>query len=200
MEGRMKTAINMLPQVYRRQNLARRRVVQWTVVLCAALSAIWAARWYKDREQRTLNQQLEAVAREGRPAQAMLGEITRMRHQIQQLQQHETIAQELEQQRQVIALLGAVSSAALQTDGRLRVLDCRVVDLQATDAAQVRGSQTGPAGTVTLAGLALDSPTVAEFHDGLLQSGLFADVKLIKSNEMDEVGIPMHHYEVRCEL
>ena len=53
---------------------------------------------------------------------------------------------------------------------------------------------------MTLVGVALDSPTVAEFHDGLLRSGLFADVKLIKSNERNQVGHELYDYEVRCEF
>jgi Tfp pilus assembly protein PilN len=196
----MKTAINLLPPVYRRQRLTRRRVIQWSLVLCVVLSAICAARWSKVREYERLSQQLGAVSREGRPAQAMLHEITDMRAQIQQLQRHQTIAHELEQQRQVLALLGAVSGAARQTNGRLRVVDCRVVDLQATGVVPPSGGEASQAGTVTLVGVALDSPTVAEFHDGLLQSGLFTDVKLIKSNERDEVGTALYDYEVRCEL
>jgi hypothetical protein len=48
--------------------------------------------------------------------------------------------------------------------------------------------------------VSLDSPTVAEFHDTLLQSGLFGDVKLIKSNEREESGLALYDYEVCCEL
>lgn len=196
----MKTAINLLPPVYRRQRLVRRRVIQWSVVLVAALSAIGATRWYKVHEYHTLERQLAAVTREGRPAQTMLRDITRMRAQIEKLQHHQTIAQELEDQRQVLAMLAAVSSAAKRTDGRLRVVDCHVVDLQATEVAENRSEGALHPGTVTLVGVALDSPTVAEFHDGLLRSGLFADVKLIKSNERNQVGTTIYDYEVRCEL
>jgi hypothetical protein len=196
----MKTAINLLPPVYRRQRLVRRRVIQWAVVLVAALSTIGAARWYKVREYHALERQLAAAVREGRPAQAMLREITGMRKQVDKLQQHQTIAQELEQQRQVLVLLGAVSNSARRTAGKLRVTDCRVVDLQATEVAENHTSDAAQSGTVTLVGVALDSPTVAEFHDGLLRSGLFADVKLIKSNERHEFGSPLCDYEVRCEL
>jgi hypothetical protein len=196
----MKTAINLLPPVYRRQRLVRRRVIQWSIVLVATLSAIGAARWYKGHECRTLEQQLAAIAREGRPAQTMLGEITRMRAQIGRLQHHQTIAQELEQQRQVLALLAAVSNAAKRTAGRLRVVDCQVVDLQATEVAVNRSDGAVHPGTVTLTGVALDSPTVAEFHDGLLRSGLFADVQFIKSNERIQRGPALYDFEVRCEL
>jgi hypothetical protein len=196
----MKTAINLLPSFYRRQRLVRRRAIQWSVILVAALGSVGAACWYRGHEYRVLQRQLAAVARESGPAQTMLREIAAMRMKIEKLQQHQTIAQELEHQRQVLALLGVVSQAARQTEGRLRVVDCRVVDLQATEVEEIGGDETPHPGTVTLVGVALDSPTVAEFHDGLMRSGLFADVKLIKSNERTQLGPELFDYEVRCEL
>lgn len=195
----MKTAINLLPASYRRQRLLRRRAIQWSIVLASTLTAIGVASWYKSHEYESLARQLAAVTRESRPARNMLREITTMRGQIDRLQEHQIIATELEQQRQVLALLNAVSQAAQQTEGRVRVIDCRVVDLQATEVAEHNDSAFHP-GTVTLVGVALDSPTVAEFHDGLIRSGLFADVKLIKSNEHSQQGTKLFDYEVRCEL
>ena len=195
----MKTAINLLPPVYRRQRLVRRRAIQWSVVLLASLSAIGVAAGYKGREFRTLERQFAAAARAGRPAQNMLREITAMRGKIEKLQQHQSIAQELEQQRQVLTLLGAVSQAARRSKGRLRVVDCQVDDLQATEVAAGVGEGAAHPGTVTLLGVALDSPAVAEFHDSLMRSGLFADVKLIKSQEREHHP-ELYDYEVRCEL
>ena len=196
----MKTALNLLPMKYRRERLARRRAIQWSLVLVAVLGTIGAARWFRLHEYRALDRQLAAVSREDSPTQAMLREITSMREQIAQLQQHQTIATELEQQRQVLALLAVVSQAARQSQGKLRVTDCRVVDLQAMEVAQYRGDNTSQQGTVTLVGVSLDSPAVAEFEDSLVRSGLFADVKLIKSNEHTQVGTQLYDYEVRCEL
>jgi hypothetical protein len=200
MEGRMKVAINLLPFAYRRQWLIRRRVLQWSAILVATLATIGVAHWFRGQEERTLTRQLEAITRAGRPSQTMLREIARMRSQIDRLQHHQTIAQELEQQRQVLALLGIISQAAKRTEGRLRVLDCRVVDLQATEVDENQNEGALGPGTVTLSGVALDSPTVAEFHDVLLRSGLFADVKFIKSNERTGIGPALFDYEVRCEL
>ena len=196
----MKSAINLLPTTFRRQVLVRRRAIQWGAVLCVVLSAIWAARSYKLREYHALSQQLEAVAREGRPAQTMLQEITSMRDHIDNLQQHEAVAKELEQQRPVLTLLSLLSQAAGQRGGKLRVVEFRAVDLQSTHTEGARGAEESKNGTVTLVGVSLDSPTVAEFHDALMQSGLFQDVKLIKSNEREENGLALYDYEVCCEL
>ena len=196
----MRNVINLLPMNYRRQRLARRRGFQWGLVLLATLSVVFLMRWYKTSEYEALHQELEASSRESRPTQVMLQEIVAMRGRIDQLRKQRTIAEELEQQRQVLVLLGAVSKAAQRTGGKLRLTDCHVVDLQAAADAESRGADPSHAGTVTLVGTALDSPAVAEFHDGLLRSGLFTDVKLVKSNELSDVGTPLYEYEVRCEL
>ena len=196
----MKNALNLLPAAYRRQRLARRRAIQWSLALLATVSMIFLTRSYQVRQYHALQQQLQAISREGRPAQAMLHEIATMRKNIDQLHKHQTVAQELEQQRHVLTLLGAVSTAAQATGGRLRLTEYRVADLQATADSETGSDDASHPGTVTLIGVALDSPTVAEFHDSLVQSGLFADVKLIKSNEQHAMGTELYEYEVRCEL
>jgi hypothetical protein len=123
-----------------------------------------------------------------------------MRQQLSKLQQHEDVAQELQQQRQVLAVLGVVSQAAQQSGGRLRVTDFKVSDLQSPHIETPKGAEPGHVGTVTLIGVSLDSPTVAEFHDVLERSGLFAEVKLIKSSVRKENELSLYDYEVCCEL
>jgi Tfp pilus assembly protein PilN len=196
----MKTAVNLLPPALRRTRMVRRRVIQWVAILCVVLVGAWGARWWKLREYQALNQQLEAVAREGRPAQVQLQEIGVMRQQLGQLQKHEDVAQELQQQRQVLVVLGLVSQAAQQSEGRLRVTEFKVSDFQAAHVEGQPGKEPAHGGTVTVIGVSLDSPTVAEFHDLLERSRLFADVKLIKSNARKENNISLYDYEVCCEL
>ena len=196
----MKTAMNLLPPALRRARMVRRRTIQWGAILCVVLVGAWGARWWKLREYHELNQQFEAVAREGRPAQVQLQEIGVMRQELGQLQKHEDVAQELQQQRQVLVVLGLVSQAAQQSEGRLRVTEFKVSDLQAAHAESQPGKEPVHGGTVTVIGVSLDSPTVAEFHDLLERSRLFADVKLIKSNSRKENNVSLYDYEVCCEL
>lgn len=196
----MKTAINLLPTAYRRQRMLRRRTFQWSTAVCAVLVAMGVVRWYELREHRALDQQLAALARDTRPAQRMLREITQMRKQLRSLHQQEAVARQLEARRQVLTVLGLVSQAARRTDGQLRVTKLDVADLQATGAEESPERHRDESGAVTLIGLSLDSPTVATLHDMLLESGLFAEVRLIRSNERDQAGLAMYDYEVRCEL
>lgn len=196
----MKTAINLLPPAYRRQRLIVRRSLQWSVVLLVILSSIGLAGWYKRRECRLLQEQVAAATRVNQPARTMLQDITAMRSQINELDQYQLIAEELEQQRQVLALLGAVSQAASRTAGKLRVVDCHAVNLQATETAGDANANAAQLGSVTLAGVALDSPTVAEFLEGLTRSGRFSEVKLVRSKERGQSSPELFDYEILCEL
>jgi hypothetical protein len=199
----MKATINLLPTAYRKQRMLRLRMVQWTTAVCLVLGAIWTARWYELREYYTLSQQLEAVAREGRPAQTMLTQITQMRQQLRQLAQQETVAQELQQQRHALALLGMVSEAAQRTNGKLRITKFEALGLQSSRAdnpSKLNEPRFGAESLVTMLGVSLESSTVAELHDVAADSGLFHNVKLVKSNEREVNGLAVYDFEVQCDL
>jgi hypothetical protein len=200
MEGGMKLVVNLLPPSYRRRQLVRRQAMQWGAVLAAVLLVVWCGRWFELREFSALRQQLEAASREGKPTQVMLQEITKMRKQIEDLQVYEAVAQELDYQRQVLPMFGLVSRAARSSDGKLRVLELRCDELQAASVADRSSSDTSQTGSVKLIGVALDSQAVAEFHESLVEAGMFADVKLIKTNDRRNGSIVLCDYEVSCEL
>jgi hypothetical protein len=82
----------------------------------------------------------------------------------------------------------------------LRVLELECEELQSTSVNDGDRADKGVPGSVKLVGVALDSPAVAEFHDNLVRSGMFADVKLIKSNERKTGSLALCDYEVSCEL
>src|SRR5215218_4510375 len=121
LEGRMRTAINMLPQSLRREQMLRKRLVQWTSIISVVLLIGWGWHWYEMREDRQLLQQLETLAREHAPTQRMLKQLVEMRQQLKELEQQETVAKELDRQRNALTLLGVLSDSAQKTKGRLRV-------------------------------------------------------------------------------
>lgn len=196
----MKKSINLLPTAYCKQRMLRRRAMQWSTATFVVFLGIWAARWYELREYYALSQQLEAVARESRPAQTMLKQITEMRGRLEDLTQQEKVAMELQQQRHVLTLLGTIGQATQRTGGRLRVTKFETVDFQSSGRDNPNRMNESQSGSLTLVGASLDSASVAELHDALVDSGLFRDVKLIKSNEQEESGLAMYDYEVRCDL
>ena len=70
LEGSMRTAINLLPQSFRRQQILRKRLVQWASIISAVLVTGWGWHWYEMREDRQLAQQLETLSREHGPTQS----------------------------------------------------------------------------------------------------------------------------------
>jgi Fimbrial assembly protein (PilN) len=196
----MRTALNLLPMPLRREQLARRRIVQWTKILaaCMALGAI--AHWYVLAEQEVLAQRLEVLSREHHPTRTMLKQLIDMREQLVQLQIQEVVARELEYQRHVLALLGVISQTAQKTAGRLRVTEVALTDFQSTLAAGTLGPGKPQAGSCLIGGMSLDNPSVAELLDSLQDSGLFSRVELVSLKEREGSETAMRDYKVRCEL
>jgi hypothetical protein len=197
----MKTAINLLPQSFRRQQILRRRLVQWTSIISIVLLAGWAWHWNEMREYRQLAEQLETLTREHAPTQTMLKQLIQMRQQLVDLQQQEAIAKELDSQRNALTLMGVVGDTARKTNGRLRVTKFELNNFQGAQmgGASAAGAPSKPAGLV-LDGVSLDNPAVAELIEGLQKSGLFSRVDLLTLKEREDKDAVLRDYQVKCEF
>jgi hypothetical protein len=195
----MKTRINLLPTSYRREQILRRRLVQWSSLVCAVLVSGWAWHWYEMRENRTLAQQLEVLEREHAPTQRMIQQLVDMRAKLEQLEQQEAVARELERQRGALTLLGVVSQTAQQTGGRLRLTKLELTNFQHLGAGGDVAAAGAGAGLV-LGGASLDNPAVGELLDGLQDSGIFSRVELLTLKERQDADASLRDYEIRCEF
>jgi hypothetical protein len=195
----MKTRINLLPASCLRQQVLRRRAVQWSSLMSVVLVSGWAWHWYEMREDRTLAQQLEVLEREHAPTQRMIRQLVDMRAKLEQLQQHEAVARELERQRGALTLLGVVSETARQTGGRLRLTKFELTDFQHLGAAS-NSAAVGGGAELSLSGVSLDNPAVGELLDRLQDSGIFSRVELLALKERPGVNASLRDYEVRCEF
>ena len=179
----MKNMINLLPPSYRRQQLVRQRVLQWSAVVSGVLLLGWALHWYEAREYQALTQQLEVLRREHRPTQNMLRQLVQMRQTLVDLEQQEAIASELEGQRTALTLLGAISQAAQKTNERLRVMKFELSSFQSLHDAEAANAPAQEPSGLVLTGVSLDYPAVTEFVDGLQSSGIFSVVELTSMKE-----------------
>jgi Tfp pilus assembly protein PilN len=200
MESRMKNMINLLPPSYRRQQLIRKRVLQWSAVISGVLVLGWALHWYESREYQALTQRLEVLRREHRPTQNMLRQLVQMRQTLVDLEQQEAVASELEGQRTALALLGAISQAAQKTNERLRVTNLELSSFQSLHDAEAPDTPIQEPSGLVLTGVSLDYPAVTEFVDGLQSSGIFSLVELTSMKERAGNDASLHDYEVRCEF
>lgn len=195
----MRTMINLLPHSFRRQQLVRQRVVQWTTIVCVVLVTGWTWHAYRRLENVALAQQLESLQREHSPARVMLKDLEKMRRQLDDLHQQESVAKELEYQRNALTLLGVLSETTKATKGRVRVTKLELNDFQnmrATTTQTENGALTG----LVVSGVSLDNPGVAELFEGLQDSGIFSHVELVVSKERRDGEVALRDYEMRCEF
>ena len=120
-----------------------------------------------------------------------------MRQQLKELEQQETVAKELDCQRNALTLLGVISDSAQKTKGRLRVTKFEISNFQSAQAAKNDGTKTPG---LSVSGVSLDNPAVAELLDGLKTSGVFRKVELLNLKEREEKESALRDYEVRCEF
>jgi hypothetical protein len=196
----MKTMINLLPTSFRRQQIVRHRIKQWSVAVGVVLVASWLSHWRELNEQRSLAQKLEVLEREHLPTQNLMKQLVDMRQRLVDLQQQEAIAVELEHQRNALAVLGLISQTAQNTAGRLRVTEMAITNFQSPYQDAAEGGASGQPGTLLLTGVSLDNPAVGELLDGLQNSGLFSRVVLNVLKEREGGDMSLRDYEVSCEF
>jgi hypothetical protein len=194
----MRTAINLVPQSFRRQQVLRQRAIQWASIISAVLVTGWGWHWYEMRENRQLTQQLETLSRENAPTQAMLKQLVEMRKQLKELEQLEIVAKELDCQRNALTLLGLISDSAQKSKGRLRVTKFEIKDFQNAQAGGDNGA--AKVAGLTVGGVSLDNLAVGDLFDGLQKSGVFRKVDLVTLKEREDSDSAMRDYEVRCEF
>jgi hypothetical protein len=198
MEGGMRTMINLLPMAYRQKQIVRRRVIQWTSVVCAVVAVGWGWHWIEQREQLLLSQRLASLEREHAPTKMMLNQLIEMRQQLHELQQQENVAMELEYQRNALALLGVISETAQASNGRVRVTSVEVADFQNLRAPESNEETNESAAGVVVRGVSLDNPAVADMLGGLQDSGMFSRVEVVMK-ERAEGDVSLRDYELKCE-
>lgn len=194
----MRTAVNLLPQSFRRQQILRKRLVQWASIISAVLVTGWGWHWYEMREDRQLTHQLETLVREHAPTQVMLKQLVDMRKQLTQLEEQESVAKVLDCQRNALTVLGLVSDSAQKSKGRLRVTKFDINDFQDTQPRLENSTVKAPG--LTLGGVSLDNPAVAELFDRLQDSGIFKRVELLTLKQREDKDSALRDYEIRCEF
>jgi hypothetical protein len=196
----MKTTINLLPRSLRRQQIIRRRVTQWCCIIFTVLVAGWILHWSDLRAQETLAQRFEVLAREHQPTQLMLRQLVDMRRELQELQQQEAIAIELEQQRNALTLLGVISQTAKNSNDRLRVTELTLTNFQKRIVQDESKSADGEPGSLHIRGVSLDNSAVPELLAGLQDSGIFRWVELVGLRERQGEANSLRDYEIRCDF
>ena len=209
----MKTFVNLLPLEYRRRQLVRCRLVQWSVVwaLCVLLAAgVW---WGKQCRHRSARYAAEAAERAYLPLKKLLGESDAMRTELEQLHAKGTILRQLCDDRPIVTLIGVVSQGVHQCAGRLAVqklsferreeqIPTGAVKSAARnkEPGQSPSQETVPWAVVALEGEALDNIAVATFVVSLRDTALFRSVELKSSVSKKSTDGEFRSYSLECEI
>lgn len=193
----MRSMINLLPMSYRREQLLRIRVLQWATITCTVLAIGWFWHWVERHEARVLAQELQLLEREHVPHRTMLKQLIQMRDQLNDLQHQETVARELEYHRNALTLLGVISDAVQARKGRVRMTKLELTGFQKIVSGEPTDEKSDPQG-LTVSGVSLDNPAVAEMIVGLTNSGIFSRVELLQLKERNEADVSLRDFEVRC--
>ncbi len=196
----MRNRINLLPALYRRQQMLRKRAIQWGTAICAVLVVGWGSHWCELQEEKVLAQRLDVLKREHQPTRTMLQQLVDMRQKLENLKQQQAIAQELEYQRSALVLLGVLSESASETAGRLRITKLDLGNLQSTNKVEKAGAPESRAASMLVSGVSLDYAAVSKLMRGLQDSKCFSHVELLTSKERDSTGGALCDYELRCEF
>lgn len=192
----MRSNINLIPPTMSREFMLRRRLTQWGKAIAATVVVVWFTYWTERQIYEELMHELWVVEREYTPAQEAFRDVVDLRAQIDKLTIQESVLGAIDRQRQVVTLLGVISQGAAACDGKIQVTKLALTDFQASGAS--RAGSDSRAGSVTLSGVSLDSLVVTQFVANLQESGLFANVDVVRLQE--QPNTPIKDYEILCEL
>lgn len=207
----MKSSINLLPLAYRRRDLLRSRLLQWSLVwiVCAVIAAgIGVVK--QGRYRSSLGAMKEARS-DYLPLEKLMRERDAARSKLGRLHAKGTLLEHLRERRPILTLLGVVSQSARKCNGRLFVRNLQFEHRQRPAQSDQRQGKDPkkkqetteevlPWATVTLEGDALDNLAIATLAAVLRDTGLFRRVELKSSVGKQSGHTAIHSFTVKCEI
>lgn len=199
----MKTSLNILPYNLRLRQLVCARILQWCLI-CGAVSTaaggvLYATKYlpYQARES-----ELQARERKYAPLNKLKTELDAMRAEMDDLRKREALAMSLADDVPDLTLLGVVSRAAKQSNGKVyvKVLSLDRETVQSAPAVdEPAGSTTqSRGGVLKLQGAGLDNLSVARFVAALRDSEVFEKVELKSTGIQAASDTGARSYLVEC--
>lgn len=182
--------LNLLPQPFRRRQLFRTRLRQWTLTFMAAsvLAGWWCwSAWANVSRQNAIVRALES---QYGPNEEIDEKIAAAEQQIAQLKHQERLSGQLAHQKSVVSLLGLLGKA--REAARKRVC---VLSLQMSRAVDSTGS---PRHTLLLQGAGVDALDVSAFSAALIDTKAFEQIDLESIEERQIGGVAFSGYQLQC--
>ena len=174
----MKTHLNLMPMHYRRGQLIRRRLKQWSVLWLLTAGFTVLLGWTQWTQYQTGASRLASLRVRYEPIEAIKGEVADLQERIDALQRRESLALSLADERSMLGLVGLLSQAKQACDGRISIGRLNLVR---------SGNRQTATSVLTLTGVAPDDIIVSRFANALRAANAFAAVDL-KSTANATVG------------
>ena len=183
--------LNLMPPRIRQAGIVRARAKQWTLAWSITAILAGGAWWLKAGQRDQIAAGVNQLELAYMPIDKLWHETLRLRMSSRELEQRESVFNELQTLRPPLALIGLVSRSAKLCDGRIRVqsLVMRVEEqaLEQTPAdkpaldMQPPAAITRPTASVTLKGIGYDDLAIARFVMALEETQAFDRVELKSS-------------------
>ena len=185
----MKTYLNLMPMRYRRGQLIRRRLKQWSVLWLLAAGCTVLLGWTQWSQYQAGAAELESLRIRYEPLEAMKGDVAVLQEKIDALQRRESLALSLADERSMLGLVGLLSQARKACDGRISI---------GRLGLNRSGNSQSATSVLTLTGVAVDDIAVARFARALHEADAFTSVDL-KSTGIATVGeTEARTYTIEC--
>lgn len=206
----MKRSVNLLPWTYRRQQLVRRRLLQWVAVWALLLPLAAAGLGAALLRRGEVRQRVADLEAQYAPVAELARQLSEGRKTLRQWEDRRKGAAALEETRPALTLLGLVSRCARACDGRLRIDKLSLQPRQAPSVAEPPktppgrpGPQTSrvagrPSATVAIQGQALDNLAVAQFVAHLRETRAFERVELKSTAQQPGGQTRLCAYLIEC--
>jgi hypothetical protein len=186
----MKTHVNLLPMVYRRKQLIVRCARQWSAIWFIALSGVGVLYWMQHTQNHRARARLESLRREHAPAKLLAEEVEALRLKIDELRHRESIVLSLADEQSVLTLVGLLSRATLQCEGKLCIQRLQL------NRRQDNGQHFTK--VLQLDGIAVDNHLVARFAAALRDTAAFQRVELKSSGRRGGDEPAAQVYSLEC--
>jgi Tfp pilus assembly protein PilN len=184
----MKTYVNLLPVTYRRKQLLRLRVWQWSMAGLLVLLVMGGAAWRQWSAHQSGAERLATLKREYEPVRILDQESQQLEQRIRELRHREKLVLSLADQQPLLSLIGMLSEAVRTCEGQVSI---RTLNLQSHREQEDAGDMI-----LTLNGIATDDAAVAKFADAIRAFQAFHQVEL-KSTGSTEIATQGHRVAAR---
>jgi hypothetical protein len=188
---RMKNHVNLIPTNYRRRRLIRRRLWQWCVIWSAVALGCWGAAWAKQVGYQNVASTLSQRRAAYEPVKLLNKRTREIRENIHELNQRETMVDQLRDLRPPLVGLGIVSRCAKACDGR--------VQIQSMTIDRKRKAAPTSVGMLILNGRGINNASVAQFVAALRVTKAFDRIELKSSVRRGPAGREVQQFLVHCE-